>query len=69
MKRIILLVNIIFLCISLFAQTDEDINVLVKNGVYAEKEGDLEKAITYFEQSKDYLEKLKKTNEKIYIII
>lgn len=45
MKRIILIVNIIFLCISLFAQTDEEIITQIKNGVYAEKEGDLQNAI------------------------
>ena len=69
MKRIILIVNIIFLCISLFAQTDEEIITQIKNGVYAEKEGDLQNAILYFEQSKEGLEKMKKTNEEIYIII
>jgi CHAT domain-containing protein/lipopolysaccharide biosynthesis regulator YciM len=69
MKRIFLVLNIIFISISLFAQTDEDIITLIKNGVYAEKEGDLQHAINYFEQSKDGLEKMKKTDEKIYIIV
>lgn len=69
MKRIILIVNILFFCISLFAQTDEDISTLIKNGVYAEIEGDLQNAIFYFEQSKDGLEKLNETDEDIYIII
>ena len=59
----------IFLGISLFAQTDEEINTLIKNGVYAEKKGDLQNAITYFERSKDGLEKMKKTDEEIYIMI
>lgn len=58
-----------FLCISLFAQTDEEISTLIKNGVYAEIEGDLQNAITYFEQSKEGLEKMKKTDEDIYIMI
>lgn len=69
MKRIIVIVNILFLSISLFAQTDEEISTLIKNGVYAEKEGNLQNAITYFEQSKDGLEKMKQTDEKIYIMI
>ena len=69
MKRIIVIVNILFLSISLFAQTDEEISTLIKNGVYAEKEGNLQNAITYFEQSKDGLEKMKQTNEKIYIMV
>ena len=69
MERIILIVNILFLSISLFAQTDEEISTLIKNGVYAEKEGNLQNAITYFEQSKDGLEKMKQTNEKIYIMV
>jgi CHAT domain-containing protein len=69
MKRIFLVLNIIFISISLFAQTDEDVITLIKNGVYAEKEGDLQNAINYFEQSKDGLEKMKKTDENIYIIV
>ena len=69
MKRIIVIVNIIFLCISLFAQTDEEVSILIKNGVYAEKEGDLQKAITYFEQSIEGLGKMGKTDEKIYIMV
>lgn len=69
MKRIIVIVNILFLSISLFAQTNEEISTLIKNGVYAEKEGNLQNAITYFEQSKDGLEKMKQTDEKIYIMI
>lgn len=69
MKRIIVIANIVFLCISLFAQTDEEISILIKNGVNAENEGDLQNAITYFEQSIEGLEKMKKTDGKIYIMI
>lgn len=69
MKRISVIINIIFFSISLFAQTKEEIDILIKNGVYAEQEGDLKKAITYFELSKEGLEKLKRTNENIYIIV
>lgn len=69
MKRIIVIANIIFLCISLFAQTDEEISILIKNGVNAENEGDLQNAITYFEQSIEGLEKMKKTDGNIYIMI
>lgn len=56
-------------CISLYAQTVEEVFTLIKNGVYAEKDGDLQNAIYYFEQSKDALEKNKETDVKIYIMI
>lgn len=69
MKTIIILVNIIFLCISLSAQTKEEISALIKNGVYAEQSGDIKRAVTYFEQSKKGLEKLNQTNGGIYIIV
>ena len=69
MKRIIVIVNIIFLSISLFAQTDEEISNYIKNGVYAEKEGDLQNAINYFEQSIEGLEKKKETEGKLYILV
>ena len=69
MKRLVVMVNLIILCISLFAQTEEEISTLIKNGVYAEQEGDLKSAIIYFEQSKEGIEKLNKTNEDIYIIV
>ncbi len=69
MKRIIAIINIVFLCISLFAQTEEEISVLIKNGVHAEQGGDLKNAVTYFEQSREGLEKINQTNEDIYIIV
>ena len=69
MKRIYLVLIIFFLCISLFAQTENEIIALIKNGVYAVQEGDLKNAITYFEQSKEGLEKLNQTNEDIYVIV
>lgn len=69
MRRIIVIFNILFLCTSLSAQTDEEIDTLIKKGVYAEQEGDLKNAITYFEQSKEGLEKLNQTNEDIYVIV
>ena len=69
MRRIIVIFNIIFLSITLFAQTHEEVSTLVKNGVYAEIEGDFQNAITCFEQAKEGLEKLKQTDENIYIII
>ena len=69
MKRIIIVLNTIFFCISLFAQTEGEISTLIKKGVYAEKEGKLQNAISYFEQSKVGLEKLNQTSEDIYIIV
>lgn len=69
MKRIIAIINIVFLCISLFAQTEEEISALIKNGVHAEQVGDLKNAVTFFEQSREGLEKLNQTNEDIYIIV
>ena len=69
MRRIILFFNFLFLCISLFAQTDEDIRNYIKNGVYAEKESDWKNAIICFEQAKEGLEKLKKTDGQLYIIV
>lgn len=69
MKKIFVLINILSLCLSLFAQTKEEINTLIKNGVYAENRGDFKKAIIYFEHSKEDLEKLNKTNEDIYVIV
>lgn len=69
MKRLIVIISIIFLSISLSAQTDEEISTLIKNGVYAEKEGDLQNAINYFEQSKDGLEKMGKKDKKLYIMV
>lgn len=58
-----------FFGISLFAQTDEEIDTLIMNGLYAQKEGDLRSAINYFEQSKEGLEKMNKTEEMIYILV
>ena len=69
MKRIIVIINLLFLSISLFAQTDEEISTLIMKGVYAEKEGDLQNAISFFEQSIDGLEKINKTDENIYVLI
>ena len=69
MKRIIVIANFIFLCISLFAQTNEEVITLIKKGVSAEKKDNLKEAIICFEKSKEGLEKLNQTNDDIYIII
>lgn len=69
MKWFVILLLVAISSSTVYAQTDEEVEELIFNGANAEKEGDWQRAIIYYEQSKRSLEKLNKESEAIYIFI
>ena len=69
MKRLYLLLSFFFVCILVDAQGIKNVSKWIEKGEKAEKKGDFEKAIHYYELTKDTYEKCDSIDEKLVDVL